>query len=99
MIIGQATLGIEIMEQLSTIDTIILPTRTDGCGLTAAIAMIIKNYDPNIYVIVSKQILFYKTVCQPNVNYCFSFRSNEFTICHKKKIASTLDRNRNLWIT
>jgi len=51
MIIGQATLGIEIMEQ--QIDVVLLPTAIEGCGLTTAIAIAIKGCNSKITVIVS----------------------------------------------
>jgi len=58
MIIGQATLGLEIIEELMGIDVVILPTVMDDCGLTAGIAMAIKEVNPNIMTIVSKQVFF-----------------------------------------
>ncbi|XP_018370892.1 PREDICTED: L-threonine dehydratase catabolic TdcB-like [Trachymyrmex cornetzi] len=54
MIIGQATLGLEIFEQLDfgkTIDAVILPTTVDGCGVTATIAMAIRKSNSNIKII------------------------------------------------
>ncbi|KYM85114.1 Threonine dehydratase biosynthetic [Atta colombica] len=49
MLIGQATLGIEIMEQ--QIDVVLLPTAIEGCGLTTAIAIAIKGCNSKITVI------------------------------------------------
>lgn len=54
MIIGQATLGIEICEDLRKIDAVILPTTINGCGLTHGIAMAIKGWNSKIKIIVSK---------------------------------------------
>jgi len=56
MIIGQATLGIEILEQMTKhdFDVLILPTMIHGCGLTAGIALAVKAHDPNKKIIVSK---------------------------------------------
>jgi len=54
MIIGQATLGIEICEQIMEIDVIILPTIMDGCGITAGIALAVRESNPNIKIIVSE---------------------------------------------
>ncbi|XP_018307885.1 L-threonine dehydratase catabolic TdcB [Mycetomoellerius zeteki] len=51
MIIGQATLGIEIMNQQSKIDAVLLPTTIEGCGLTTAIAIAIKGCNSKITVI------------------------------------------------
>ncbi|XP_018337048.1 PREDICTED: L-threonine dehydratase catabolic TdcB-like [Trachymyrmex septentrionalis] len=51
MIIGQATLGIEIIEQQSEIDVVLLPTAIEGCGLTTAIAIAIKGCNSKITVI------------------------------------------------
>ncbi|EGI59740.1 Threonine dehydratase catabolic [Acromyrmex echinatior] len=51
MIIGQATLGIEIMQQQSKIDVVLLPTTIKNCGLTTAIAIAIKGYNSKITVI------------------------------------------------
>jgi len=53
MIIGQATLGIEIFEQME-FDVIILPTMIDGCGITAGIAAAVRDSNPNIKIIVSE---------------------------------------------
>ncbi|XP_071564060.1 L-threonine ammonia-lyase-like [Temnothorax nylanderi] len=64
MIIGQATLGIEMMEQANDVDAVILPTSDDGCGLTAGIAMAVKSQNPNIKVIVSKQVHFLTANCK-----------------------------------
>lgn len=76
MIIGQATLAIELIEQMTQIeklDAVILPTTIDGCGLTVGLALAIKHSYPAIKVIVSEQILSY------NCYYAnsFTFRSNE----------------------
>jgi len=54
MIIGQATMGIEIFEQIMEIDVIILPTIMDGCGITAGIAIAVRESNPNIKIIVSE---------------------------------------------
>ncbi|XP_018307886.1 L-threonine dehydratase catabolic TdcB-like [Mycetomoellerius zeteki] len=51
MIIGQATLGIEILDDIKNIDAVLLPTAINGCGLTTGIAMAIKEYNPKIKVI------------------------------------------------
>jgi len=56
MIVGQATLGIEIFEQMTEhdFDVLILPTMIDGCGITAGIAMAVRDLNPNIKIIVSE---------------------------------------------
>jgi len=55
MIVGQATLGIEIVEQTDyDFDVLILPTVIDGCGLIAGIAVAIKGYNSNKKIIVSE---------------------------------------------
>jgi len=54
MIIGQATLGIEIFEQITDFDVLILPTMIDGCGITAGIAVAVRDSNPNIKIIVSE---------------------------------------------
>ncbi|KAG5336391.1 THD1 dehydratase, partial [Acromyrmex charruanus] len=51
MIIGQATLGIEIVQQQSEIDVVLLPTTIKNCGLTTAIAIAIKGCNSKITVI------------------------------------------------
>ncbi|XP_024890425.1 uncharacterized protein LOC112466533 [Temnothorax curvispinosus] len=51
MIIGQATLGIEMLEYLLKFDAVILPTTINGCGLTTGIAMAIKGLNLEIEVI------------------------------------------------
>jgi len=53
MIVGQATLGLEIFEQ-TDYDVLILPTMIDGCGLTAGIALAVKGYKSNKTIIVSE---------------------------------------------
>jgi len=58
MIIGQATLGLEIHNELMNIDTVILPTVIDDCGLTAGIATAIKEVNKNITIFVSQQVFF-----------------------------------------
>jgi len=55
MIIGQASLGMEIIEELTEgFDVVILPTLFTDCTLTAGIAKAIKDINPNITTIVSK---------------------------------------------
>jgi len=54
MIIGQATLGIEILEQKIEFDVLILPTTMDGCGITAGIAIAVRESNPNIKIVVSE---------------------------------------------
>ncbi|XP_011692349.1 PREDICTED: threonine dehydratase biosynthetic, chloroplastic-like [Wasmannia auropunctata] len=51
MIIGQATLGLEIIENIEKINIVLLPTTINGCGLTTGIAMAIKEWNPNIKII------------------------------------------------
>ncbi|KAG5332322.1 THD1 dehydratase, partial [Acromyrmex heyeri] len=58
MIIGQATLGIEIVQQQSKIDVVLLPTTIKGCGLTTAIAIAIKGCNSKITVIEVQGISF-----------------------------------------
>jgi len=70
MIIGQATLGIEISEQSKEFDVVILPTTIDGCGLTAGIAMAIKRWNSEIKIIVSEYIR--------NTHTCFSVIVSHF---------------------
>jgi len=53
MIIGQATLGLEISEEMTDIDVVILPTLINDCGLTAAIVTILNEINPSILIIVS----------------------------------------------
>lgn len=53
MIIGEATLGLEIMEQEPKIDAVLLPTTMDGCGLAIGIAMAIKELNSKVEIIVS----------------------------------------------
>ncbi|XP_011165097.2 threonine dehydratase [Solenopsis invicta] len=52
MIIGQATLGNEICGHIKhNIDTVILATKFNGCGLTMGIAMAIKLLNPGVRII------------------------------------------------
>ncbi|XP_011707831.1 PREDICTED: uncharacterized protein LOC105462712 [Wasmannia auropunctata] len=55
MIIGQATMGLELINQLSDIDAVILPTIIDGCGLTTGIATVIRERNPNIRYVFEVQ--------------------------------------------
>ncbi|XP_024869005.1 uncharacterized protein LOC112452822 [Temnothorax curvispinosus] len=59
MIIGQATLGIEMMEENANInaEAVILPTSINGCGLITGIAMAIKGRNSNIKIIKVKSAL------------------------------------------
>jgi len=43
MIIGQATLDLEIVREIENINAVLLTTMINGCGLTASIAMAIKE--------------------------------------------------------
>ncbi|XP_011639243.1 uncharacterized protein LOC105428555 [Pogonomyrmex barbatus] len=55
MIIGQATVGLEILEQMcDSIDAVILPTTFNGCSLTEGMAVAIKRRAPEIQVIKVK---------------------------------------------
>ncbi|SHG77303.1 hydroxyectoine utilization dehydratase EutB [Ornithinibacillus halophilus] len=49
VIAGQGTIGIEIMEDLPTIDTILIPL--SGGGLFSGIALALKSYQPDIRVV------------------------------------------------
>ncbi|XP_011882648.1 PREDICTED: uncharacterized protein LOC105570217 [Vollenhovia emeryi] len=51
MIIGQATLGLEIMSQNSCADTVLLPTTINGCGLSLGIAIAIKGCNRAVKII------------------------------------------------
>lgn len=53
MIIGEATFGLEIMQQEPKIDTVLLPTTMDGCGVAIGIAMAIKELNSKVEIIVS----------------------------------------------
>lgn len=48
---GQGTLGLEVVEQVSNIDAIIVPV--GGGGLIAGVALAIKTLHPHVKVIVS----------------------------------------------
>jgi len=48
---GQGTLGLEVVEQVSNIDAIIVPV--GGGGLIAGVALAIKTLHPRVKVIVS----------------------------------------------
>jgi len=58
MIIGHATLGLEIVREIENINAVLLTTMINGCGLTASIATAIKQCNPKIQVIVSEQMHF-----------------------------------------
>lgn len=49
VIAGQATIGIEILEDLENVDTIVIPV--GGGGLIAGIGMYVKSINPNIKII------------------------------------------------
>jgi len=61
MIIGKSTLGVEIWQDVRDADVIMLPTVIWSCGFTLALTMVIKRCNPNIKIIVSKQVCFYKS--------------------------------------
>lgn len=48
---GQGTLGLEIIEQVSNIDAVVIPV--GGGGLIAGVALAVKTLHPNITIIVS----------------------------------------------
>jgi threonine dehydratase len=52
---GQGTLGLEIADQVSNVDAVIVPV--GGGGLIAGVALAIKTLYPNTTVIVSNTIL------------------------------------------
>ncbi|XP_011165096.1 L-threonine dehydratase catabolic TdcB [Solenopsis invicta] len=64
MITGQATLAVEIYEEITSrkkidgkrirIDVVILPTTIDGCGLTACLAMFLKNWSEKLIIIEAR---------------------------------------------
>jgi len=82
IIIGQATLGVEILEDVMNIDALILPTEVDDCELTAGIATAIKEVNLNIMIFVSEQVLFIIG------HYCLTIQFNGL---------SKLFRERNLF--
>jgi threonine dehydratase len=49
---GQGTLGLEILDQVSNLDAVIVPV--GGGGLIAGVALAIKTLNPKTIVIVSK---------------------------------------------
>ena len=49
VIAGQGTIGLELLEQLSSLDTVVVPL--SGGGLIAGIALALKSRDPTIQVI------------------------------------------------
>lgn len=49
VIAGQGTIGLEILEDLPSVDTVIVPV--SGGGLIAGIALTMKSADPNIHVL------------------------------------------------
>lgn len=48
---GQGTLGLEIVEQVSDIDAVVVPI--GGGGLIAGVALAVKTLQPNVQIIVS----------------------------------------------
>lgn len=54
VIAGQGTLGLEIVEQVSNIDAVVVPI--GGGGLIAGVALAVKNLHPNVTIIVSDRI-------------------------------------------
>jgi threonine dehydratase len=51
---GQGTLGLEIADQVSNLDAVIVPV--GGGGLIAGVALAIKTLYPNTTIIVSKPL-------------------------------------------
>jgi len=53
MIVGQATLGLEISEEVTNIDAVIFPTLINDCGLTTGIVMALTEINRRMLIIVS----------------------------------------------
>ncbi|XP_011862542.1 PREDICTED: uncharacterized protein LOC105559092 [Vollenhovia emeryi] len=54
MIIGQATIGVEIATGITNNDVVILPSTIEECSLTASIAIAIKEMQPAATIIMVK---------------------------------------------
>ena len=52
IIAGQGTIGLEMFENLPSIDTVIVPT--SGGGLIGGIAIALKNHNPDLYKILTQ---------------------------------------------
>lgn len=61
---GQGTIGLEIVEQVSDIDAVVVPV--GGGGLIAGVATAIKNLSPNTKIIVSSDR--FRTIVGMRVN-------------------------------
>lgn len=55
IIAGQGTLGLEIVEQVSNMDAVIVPV--GGGGLIAGVALAVKSLQPNVKIIVCSKYL------------------------------------------
>ncbi|XP_018370974.1 PREDICTED: putative threonine dehydratase [Trachymyrmex cornetzi] len=89
MIIGQATLGIEIMKQQSNVDVVLLPTTIEGCGLTTAIAIAIKGCNSKITVIEVHDTgsdLFQEVKKQTNSSKELNIPTKEYMACPLRNI-------------
>ncbi|KAL0111748.1 hypothetical protein PUN28_013142 [Cardiocondyla obscurior] len=68
MLIGQATLGLDIIHQVKNIDAVVIPTTKVNCPVAMSIAIAIKEFKPDITVIEARykhmmdHVCFYENV-------------------------------------
>ena len=53
---GQGTIGLDILDDMWDVDTVIVPI--GGGGIISGISVALKSFNPSINIIVSKQIMF-----------------------------------------
>ncbi|XP_011638612.1 uncharacterized protein LOC105428154 [Pogonomyrmex barbatus] len=89
MIIGQATMGLEMMQQVHNIDAVILPTTIDGCNLTAGIALAIKEHNSKVQVIEVQVV---------DVDYWIEEVRSSTTLCNELNFKSLFATERKACI-
>ena len=53
---GQGTIGLDILDDMWDVDTVIVPI--GGGGIISGISVALKSFNPSINIMVSKQIMF-----------------------------------------
>jgi threonine dehydratase len=76
IIAGQGTLGLEIADQVSDLDAVVVPV--GGGGLIAGVALALKTLYPKTTVIVSTTQLINALYCTNN--YCIMYMNRIFSV-------------------
>ena len=72
MISGQGTMGLEIIDQVRSLDAVVLPV--GGGSLLAGVALAVKTVYPNIQIIVSLKFVYaFLSLALPNAKSRYTF--------------------------